>query len=85
MTNCMKHATLTAAQIRAARALLGWSRDVLAAKSGISLRTLASIELEQGNPEDATLDAIRNALVAAGVIFIEKNGGGPGVRLRKHG
>jgi hypothetical protein len=30
-----------------------------------------------------TLAAIRRALVAAGVIFVEENGDGPGVRLRK--
>jgi hypothetical protein len=34
-------------------------------------------------PRSATLDVIRRALEAAGVVFIDENGGGPGVRLRK--
>jgi len=29
------------------------------------------------------IEAIRTALEAAGVIFVEENGDGPGVRLRK--
>ena len=31
----------------------------------------------------ATLDMIRRAFEAVGIEFIEENGGGPGVRLRK--
>ena len=34
-------------------------------------------------PEEPHLDVIRRALVDAGVEFIDENGGGPGVRLRK--
>jgi hypothetical protein len=34
------------------------------------------------NPRRATLDALRPAFEAAGVEFIDENGGGPGVRLR---
>jgi hypothetical protein len=42
---------------------------------------------EQGRavPIPATLAAIQRALEAAGVIFVEENGEGPGVRLRKAG
>jgi hypothetical protein len=42
-------------------------------------------QLETGvtQPRRATLDVIRRAFEAAGVDFIDENGGGPGVRLRK--
>jgi transcriptional regulator with XRE-family HTH domain len=78
----MKH-DIIAAQLRAARALIGWSRDDLAAQSGATVRTLARIESDQTAARDRTMAAIRAALEAAGVEFIEENGGGPGVRLRK--
>lgn len=42
--------------------------------------------LERGDSlYERTVDAIRQALEAAGVIFIDQNGEGPGVRLRKGG
>jgi hypothetical protein len=42
-------------------------------------------QLEAGTsrPRRATLDVIRRAFESAGVEFIDENGGGPGVRLRK--
>jgi hypothetical protein len=42
-------------------------------------------QLEAGahEPSRATLDVIKRALESAGVEFIDENGGGPGVRLRK--
>jgi len=81
-TSCNKSATLTAAQIRAGRALLDWSRDILAERSGVSPRTLASIESDEGAPKPETIDRIRNAFTSEGIEFILKNGGGPGVRLK---
>ena len=42
---------------------------------------LASLGKRQ--PHDRTLDDLRDALEAAGVIFVAENGDGPGVRLRK--
>jgi hypothetical protein len=43
-------------------------------------------QLEAGisQPRRATIDVIRRALEFAGVEFIDENGGGPGVRLRKY-
>ena len=70
-------------QVRAARGLLGWSQDRLVENSGVPKRTLARFELEESTPQQRTLSAIRTALEAAGVIFIQQNGDGPGVRLRK--
>jgi hypothetical protein len=42
-------------------------------------------QLETGisQPRRATLEVVRRALEGAGVEFIDENGGGPGVRLRK--
>jgi transcriptional regulator with XRE-family HTH domain len=70
------------AQVRAARALLDWSRDQLSAVSGVTVRTLDRFEAGTVVPQRRTVEAIRAALEAAGVTFIEQNGGGPGVRLR---
>jgi transcriptional regulator with XRE-family HTH domain len=72
---------ISAPQVRAARGLLGWSQDQLADTSGVPKRTLARLELGEGSPQRRTLTAIRAALEAAGVEFIDQNGGGPGVRL----
>lgn len=74
---------MTPSQCRAARALVAMSQDRLAEASGVAKRTIASFENEDRQPYDRTLSALRAALEAAGVEFIEENGGGPGVRLRK--
>ncbi|MDI3307687.1 MAG: helix-turn-helix transcriptional regulator [Acetobacteraceae bacterium] len=74
---------MTPAQCRAARALLNWSQDQLEAAAKVARKTIADFEREARQPYDRTLAAIRAALEAAGVEFIEENGGGPGVRLRK--
>jgi hypothetical protein len=76
---------LTSAQIRAARSLLRWSAEDLARRSLLSVATIRRAELT----EDETLMtaandlAVRRALEAAGVEFIDENGGGQGVRLRQ--
>ncbi|MDI3307820.1 MAG: helix-turn-helix transcriptional regulator, partial [Acetobacteraceae bacterium] len=76
---------ISAAQSRGARGLLGWSREKLAEASGVPSRTVADFELGNTKARPRTVQAIRAALEAAGVEFIEENGGGPGVRLRKGG
>ncbi|MGK7870979.1 helix-turn-helix domain-containing protein [Falsiroseomonas sp. E2-1-a20] len=78
----MPHA-ISPAQVRAARALVGWTRDHLADASSVPVRTVARLEQAEGSPQRRTLAAIRCALEAAGVEFIAENGGGAGVRLRK--
>lgn len=70
-------------QCRAARGLLGMTQVHLARKSGVSLRTIISFEQSEHQPMPANLRAIRGALEVAGAIFIDANGEGPGVRLRK--
>jgi transcriptional regulator with XRE-family HTH domain len=74
---------LTPAQLRAARALLGWSRDELATKSGVSAETTKGFERRGTDPKMGTVQKWRRALEQAGVIFIEPDDtAGPGVRLR---
>ena len=62
--------------------MLDWSRDRLSELSGVPVRTLDRLEKGEGVPQRRTLVAIRAALEAAGVVFIDENGGGPGVRMR---
>lgn len=78
--NVTKHDILPA-QARAGRALIGWSRDYLAAQSKLPARTVARFELGDGVSRPATVTAIRTALEAAGVEFT--NGDEAGVKLRK--
>ena len=72
-------------QIKAARALLAWSQEELASAASVSIPTVKRLEAQDGplGGRDETGSKIRCALEAAGIEFIEENGGGPGVRLRK--
>jgi hypothetical protein len=76
---------LTSAQIRAARSLIRWTADELAAASALSVATIRRAELKESETALTAANdlAIRRALETAGVEFIDENGGGPGVRLRK--
>jgi hypothetical protein len=78
---------LTSAQIRAARGLVRWSAEDLAREARLGLATIRRAEQsEKETSLTAANDfAVRQALEAAGVEFIDENGGGPGVRLRKSG
>jgi transcriptional regulator with XRE-family HTH domain len=71
------------AQCRAARALLNWSQVTLESAASVAKKTIADFEREARQPHARTLAAIRSALEAAGVEFIQENGGGAGVRLSK--
>lgn len=76
---------LTGEQIRAGRALARLEQTELAEKSGISIATVKRLEGTKGpiNANTATEAAIRRALSELGVIVIDENGEGPGVRLRR--
>ena len=78
---------VTISQLRAARAMIGWSQDELAERSGVSKPTIARLELAPADSEiggyASTREKLVSALEAAGVIFVEENGDGPGVRLKK--
>jgi predicted transcriptional regulator len=72
-------------QVKAARSLLAWSQEDLAAAAGVSIPTVKRLEAQDGplGGRDETGMKIRSALESAGVEFIDENGGGPGVRLAK--
>jgi len=74
---------ITPDQVRAARALLDWSRDRLELASGVPKRTLARFEGGEAVPRQSTVVKICLALEEAGIEFIPENGGGFGVRLRR--
>jgi transcriptional regulator with XRE-family HTH domain len=70
--------------MRAARALLGWTRDDLAERSGVSAPTIKRMEsIGTERSVAATVNAIQQALEDGGVTFIPQNGAGSGVRLRR--
>ena len=72
-------------QLKAARALLAWSQERLAAVANVSVPTIKRLEAQDGplGGRNETGRKIRLALESAGVEFIDENGGGPGVRLRE--
>jgi transcriptional regulator with XRE-family HTH domain len=81
----MGRSPLSSPQIRAARALIRWSAEDLAKETALSVTTIRRAELAESETSltSANDRAIRQALEAAGVEFIDENGGGPGVRLRE--
>jgi transcriptional regulator with XRE-family HTH domain len=68
-----------------ARAALNWTVRGLAEATGLHRNTITNIEVGRYAGDRETLSKIRKVLEAAGVEFIDENGGGPGVRLRKTG
>jgi hypothetical protein len=76
---------LASSQIRAARALLRWTVDDLAREAALGRNTILRAEVADGQTSLTAANdlAIRRALEAAGVEFIDEDGGGPGVRLRR--
>jgi transcriptional regulator with XRE-family HTH domain len=75
---------LTPEQIYAARALLKWSRDDLAERSGIAAITIKGYEILGADSKISTLNKLRRALETAGVQFIDEDAdGGSGVRWKK--
>jgi transcriptional regulator with XRE-family HTH domain len=74
---------ISPSQCRGARGLLYWSQDELAKHARVGIVTIRQLEAGLHQPRSATLQAVRQALESAGVEFIDENGGGAGVRLRK--
>ena len=65
---------MTAAQCRAARALLQITQDQLATKSGVSQKAIANFELGKTVPMRANLVVLQQALELLGVEFLERDG-----------
>lgn len=80
---------IIAAQLRAARALLGIDQQTLADLAGVSLPTIQRMEASQGNVRGVvdTLTKVVEALNAAGIELLGENaksdGGGRGVRFKE--
>ena len=65
---------IRARQIKAARALLDWSQDDLAAATGLSVTTIRNLESGDMSPRNTTANEVRRAIENAGLEFIEPGG-----------
>jgi transcriptional regulator with XRE-family HTH domain len=74
---------MTPAQCRMARAALGRGVREAATLSGVSPASITRFERGHSPGTGGTQERLRKALEIAGVMFIDSNGEGPGVRLRK--
>jgi hypothetical protein len=79
----IKIVEMSPAQCRAGRALLELTQTRLAELAELGLSTVVDFERERRAVSAVAIKAIKDALYRSGVEFIEENGGGPGVRLRK--
>ncbi len=71
-------------QLRAARGLVGWSQCALAKASGLALSTIKRMEGDRGPLRSSAGNVLKvqQALEDTGVIFIDADEEGPGVRLK---
>ena len=79
---------VTGNQMKAARALIGMDQKALADQAGVNVNTIRNMEgcgPDRVKARTDTLDAVVDGLKAAGILFLDENGEGPGVRLRKVG
>jgi transcriptional regulator with XRE-family HTH domain len=74
---------ITASQCRAARGLLDWTQQQLADAARIGVATVRLFESEAAETRHATLAVVKRAFELAGIEFIDENGGGPGLGLKK--
>ncbi len=76
--------TMTAAQLRAARALINITQEELASRAGVAAKTIVSFEAEGRAPREATLVKLQATLERDGVVFVESDVG-VGVFLSRDG
>ena len=74
---------MTPEQCRAARALLDWSQPQLAEAADLGLSTVVDFERSRRRVSVETIGQIAHVLQKAGIVFVDENGGGAGVRLSK--
>ena len=74
---------MSPSQCRGARALLDLTQPRLASAAKVGLSTVVDFERERRTVSQEAVEKMQLALEAAGIQFIDENGGGPGVRLRK--
>ncbi len=70
-------------QIRAARAMLGWSREDLLKAAGISMSALLRMESGQADSRGSTLSKVIHALASAGIELVYRDDGAIGILLKK--
>ena len=75
---------ITSAQIRAARAMLNWSRDELSAHSGVGISALMRLESAKGVPAGniKTFESVQKTFEKAGIEFIGTPEDRPGIRFK---
>lgn len=67
---------ITSRQVRAARALLGWTQEILADKALVALTALKRLESENVLPvREDTRHQVVKALEAAGIVFLDSDRG----------
>jgi transcriptional regulator with XRE-family HTH domain len=74
---------ITSGQCKAARALLELTQGELADAASLGLSTIVDFEKQRRQVSLEAIRTIRQALATRGIEFIDENGGGPGVRLKK--
>jgi transcriptional regulator with XRE-family HTH domain len=76
---------ITGAQIRSARAALGWSAKLLSERAGVAAKTIMRFEQIDGIPasHSSTLHSVKAVLEGAGIEFIGTPTDRPGIRLGK--
>jgi len=78
---------ITPPQLRAARALLGWSREDLATSAGVSAITIKDFENGHSDPRISTVNALKMAVMQGGVVLLEptdEHDGGVALRRIAH-
>jgi transcriptional regulator with XRE-family HTH domain len=73
----------TSRQIRAARALLGWTQQALADRALVAINTVNAIETDRPYPKEDTIESVIHALEKAGIVFLSDGVMGEGVRFSK--
>lgn len=81
MSEAEKGEILSPEQVKAARALLSWTKEELAGNCGVSTTTIRHLESGRRHPSLPIFSAIRDAFESAGVEF--SNGAPPELRLRR--
>jgi DNA-binding transcriptional regulator YiaG len=74
---------MSPSQCRGARALLDLTQPQLAKAAQVGLSTVVDFERKRRTVSQDAVEKMQRALAAAGIEFINENGGGPGVRQRK--
>jgi transcriptional regulator with XRE-family HTH domain len=74
---------MTPLQLRLARTALSLTVREAAELAQVSHETIVGIEAARASIKEKTIEKVRTAFEKAGIEFIDEDGGGPGVRLRK--